>query len=129
VIVLEGDRLDERGMLLDFGDIKRVVSRWVDDTLDHRMLLCRDDPVVPLLRKMGEPMLLLETNPTAENIAKLIFDYAKQQGFPVVEVRLWETPNCSATYCPDGSDVPIIQAESIAADAASVTYPSREEER
>jgi 6-pyruvoyltetrahydropterin/6-carboxytetrahydropterin synthase len=112
VIVLKGDRLDERGMLLDFSDIKRVVSRWIDATLDHRMLLNRDDPVVPVLRELGEPMMLLDTNPTAENIAKLIFDYAAGQGFPVVEVRLWETPHCSATYCPGGQSDPIIQTPS-----------------
>jgi len=115
VIVLEGEQLDERGMLFDFGDIKRVVSHWIDDALDHRMLLNRDDPVVPLLRELGEPMLLLDTNPTAENIAKLIFDHAKEQGFPVVEVRLWETPNCSATYCPGQRDLPIIGTVAVAA--------------
>jgi 6-pyruvoyltetrahydropterin/6-carboxytetrahydropterin synthase len=39
-------------------------------------------------------------NPTAENIAKLIFDYAHAQGFPIIEARLWETPRCYATYRP-----------------------------
>ena len=39
VIVIESDTLDERGMVLDFSDIKRVVSRWIDEHLDHRMLL------------------------------------------------------------------------------------------
>jgi 6-pyruvoyltetrahydropterin/6-carboxytetrahydropterin synthase len=37
-------------------------------------------------------------NPTAENIAKLIFNYARSQGLPVVEVRLWETPTSYASY-------------------------------
>ncbi len=115
IIVLKGDQLDDRGMLLDFGDIKRVVSHWVDETLDHRMLLHRDDPVVPLLREAGEPMVLLDANPTAENIAKLIFDYASGAGFPVVEVRLWETPHCSATYCPSGQSDPIIQTTVVGA--------------
>ena len=41
---------------------------------------------------------LPDVNPTAENIAKLIFDYAASQGFPVVEVQLWETENCFASY-------------------------------
>ena len=40
----------------------------------------------------------MDANPTAENIAKLIFDYAASKGFPVVQVRLWETDNCCATY-------------------------------
>ena len=31
-------------------------------------------------------------------MAKLIFDYAKSQGLPVVEVTMWETPYSYATY-------------------------------
>jgi 6-pyruvoyltetrahydropterin/6-carboxytetrahydropterin synthase len=98
VITLAGDQLDRRGMLVDFSDLKRVVGGWIDTTLDHTMLLHTDDPVLPLLRQNGERVHVLDVNPTAENIAKLIFDYAVSQGFPVVEVRLWETPSCYATY-------------------------------
>jgi 6-pyruvoyltetrahydropterin/6-carboxytetrahydropterin synthase len=98
VIVLEAPQLDTRGMVLDFTDIKRVVSQWIDETLDHRMILCRDDPAVPALQKLGEPLYLIDTNPTAENIAKLIFEFTAQRGFPVVETHLWETPRCYATY-------------------------------
>src|SRR6476620_7653960 len=94
VIVLESPKLDDRGMVLDFTDIKRVVSQWIDETLDHRMILCRDDPAVPALQKLGEPLYLIDTNPTAENIAKLIFEFTAQRGFPVVETHLWETPRC-----------------------------------
>ncbi len=98
VITLEGDRLDAQGMVMDFAQLKRVVGGWIDATLDHTMLLHRDDPVLPLLRERGERVHVLDVNPTAENIAKLIFDYARAQGFPVVEVRLWETESCFATY-------------------------------
>ena len=102
VITLEAPELDERGMVLDFSDIKRVVSGWIDAKLDHQMILHRDDPAVPALKALGEPMFLLDVNPTAENIARLIYDYARGQGFPVTEVRLWETPNCYATF--DGAE-------------------------
>jgi 6-pyruvoyltetrahydropterin/6-carboxytetrahydropterin synthase len=100
VITIEGEKLDSRGMVLDFSDIKKTVSTWIDENLDHRMLLRRDDPVVPVLQEMGEPLYLLDENPTAENIAKLIFDQSKKLKLPVpiVEVRLWETPKCFATY-------------------------------
>jgi len=100
IITIEASQLDARGMVLDFSDIKDVVSRWIDEELDHRMLLRRDDPVVPLLEGLGEPMHLMDVNPTAENIARLIFDYTAARRFPVVEVRLWETPRCYATYAP-----------------------------
>lgn len=100
IITIRAASLDESGMVLDFNEIKQVVSCWIDENLDHRMILKRDDPAVPALEKLGEPMFLIDTNPTAENIAKLIADYAIAKGIPVAEVRLWETPNCFATYCP-----------------------------
>ncbi len=87
-------------MVIDFADIKQGISSWIEDHLDHRMILRRDDPVVPYLERLGEPMYLLDVNPTAENLARLIFDYARSQGYPVDEVQIWETPNCFATYAP-----------------------------
>ena len=98
VIVLEGEQLDERGMLVDFSDIKNSVRTWIDDELDHRMILNENDPAVPFLQEQGEPLFLLPVNPTAESIARLIYDYTKNEGFPVREVALWETPKSYATY-------------------------------
>jgi 6-pyruvoyltetrahydropterin/6-carboxytetrahydropterin synthase len=98
LITIEASELDGRGMVLDFGDIKRVVSTWIDEHLDHQMVLRRDDPAVPMLKQLGEPMFLMDVNPTAENLARAIYDYAASQGFAVVEVRLSETPHCHAVY-------------------------------
>jgi len=98
VIVIESPTLDPRGMVLDFSDIKREISRWIDEHLDHRMILRADDPAVPVLRDLGEPLYVVDVNPTAENIARIIFDMTCEHGFPIVEARLWETPHCYATY-------------------------------
>jgi 6-pyruvoyltetrahydropterin/6-carboxytetrahydropterin synthase len=98
VITLEADRLDALGMVVDFSDIKRVVSTWIDANLDHRMILHKDDPILPIFQQQGEPYFLMDVNPTAENIAKLIFDFVRAQGFPVVEVKLWETDDSFAAY-------------------------------
>ena len=98
VITLAAATLDELGMVMDFSRLKRVVVGWIDEALDHKMLLHRDDPALPFLRQQGEPVFVMDVNPTAENIAKLIFDFAAEQGFPVVEVRLWETDTAYATY-------------------------------
>jgi len=99
VITLETAQVDRLGMVVDFSRIKEVVSAWIDQTLDHKMLLHRDDPVLPFLQRQGEPVYVLDVNPTAENIARLIYDFTAAQGFPVVEVQLWETDHCFATYC------------------------------
>ena len=98
VIVLEAESLDDRGMLVDFSDIKASVRTWIDDELDHRMILNEADPVIDYLKSQGEPLKLIADNPTAENIAKLIFDYVEKGGFPVVEVALYETASALASY-------------------------------
>jgi 6-pyruvoyltetrahydropterin/6-carboxytetrahydropterin synthase len=98
IIALEAAALDDRGMLVDFVEIKRKVQRWIDENLDHNLLLCRDDPILPVLQAHGERVFVMDANPTAENIARLIFDRAVEAGLPVVEVVLWETENCHAAY-------------------------------
>ncbi len=98
LIVLEGAKLDDRGMLVDFAEIKAALRTWIDEELDHRMILCERDPALSLLQELGEPVYTIESNPTAENIARLIYDRARDFKFPVVEVTLWETANSSATY-------------------------------
>src|SRR4029079_1254031 len=67
VIAIESPELDSRGMVLDFSDIKRVVSEWIDQNLDPRMMPFRDAPARGALEKLGEPMYLIDENPTAEN--------------------------------------------------------------
>ncbi|MFO0806188.1 MAG: 6-carboxytetrahydropterin synthase [Gemmataceae bacterium] len=100
VIALEAETLDALGMVTDFTVIKQVLGKWIDDAFDHRMLLHKNDPIIPELRRQGEPFVELDVNPTAENIAKLIFDRAASQGLPVVEVTLWESESSFATYRP-----------------------------
>jgi 6-pyruvoyltetrahydropterin/6-carboxytetrahydropterin synthase len=95
---IQTDKLDARGMVHDFSDIKEAIKNWIDETLDHRMLLHKDDPILPMLKQRGELFFAMDENPTAENIAKLIFHHARTTGLPVVEVRLWETPTSYATY-------------------------------
>lgn len=85
-------------MVADFGDVSRLVKEWIDQELDHKMILSEEDPLAILLRQQGEPVFLLSENPTAENIARLIFTFVKGQGLPVLEVRLWETSSSFATY-------------------------------
>ncbi len=101
VITIESPQLNELGMVIDFGEIKATVSKWIDTNLDHRMLLHKDDPILPYLRQHNEPMFVMDVNPTAENIARTIFEYTVAQGYRVTEVTLWETESSYATYSAD----------------------------
>jgi 6-pyruvoyltetrahydropterin/6-carboxytetrahydropterin synthase len=97
-IEIRTESLDGRNMVCDFSDIKRIVKTWIDREIDHRMVLRRDDPLVAPLEQLGEPIFLVDSNPTVEEIARLIYDYTASQGLPVLEVRVWETPTSFATY-------------------------------
>lgn len=97
-VELQAGKLDKRAMVFDFGDINRVIKAWIDETLDHTMILREDDPVIPFLKEKKERFYVMKDNPTAEAIAKLIYDYALFQKFPVSRVTLWETDSSFATY-------------------------------
>jgi 6-pyruvoyltetrahydropterin/6-carboxytetrahydropterin synthase len=98
VIRLEREDLDQLGMVVDFGDIGDYVKSWLNAEIDHNMLLHADDPVLPLLQQAGERVYVMQQNPTAENIARLIFEYVAQGDYPVVEVAIHETESAVASY-------------------------------
>ena len=100
-IELSTARLDRLGMVRDFTEIKRAIQGWIDDHLDHKLILCKDDPALPALRRLKEPVFVIDVNPTAEHLVRLIYDEVARRRFPVTAVRLWETASSFATYRPD----------------------------
>lgn len=99
-LVLGAATLDRRGFVMDFGDLEEVARRFLDETLDHRLLLRRDDPVIPSLVAAGEVFVALEENPTAEYLARYVFEALTARGVPLRAVRFWETSTSVATYEP-----------------------------
>jgi 6-pyruvoyltetrahydropterin/6-carboxytetrahydropterin synthase len=95
---VDAEALDDMGMVIDFSRINEIVKTWVDENLDHRLLLCSADPAVKVLQDAGELVYVMDENPTAENIAALIWRAAHEAGLPVSEVRVWETSNSRASY-------------------------------
>jgi len=90
-VVIEGERLDETGLLVDFLDVKDAM-RNIIGRLDHVFL----NDVAPFDVK----------NPSAENIAEY-FHSEMTRGLTaapvqvrVREVKVWETDIQSATYRP-----------------------------
>ncbi|SHJ94260.1 6-carboxytetrahydropterin synthase QueD [Desulforamulus aeronauticus] len=86
-----GHDLDQLGMVVDFKDIKRQLSRIIDQ-LDHSFL--NDLP------GFGPEGL----NPTAENLSYYIYQsLAKpvaelRPGIKLKEISVWESPDAYATY-------------------------------
>ncbi len=85
-------------MVVDFGEIKEIVGAWIKDHLDHKMILSKDDPLTPLLKDAGEPIFVLDGNPTAENLALMLYRMARERGLPISKVCLWETEDSFAAY-------------------------------
>lgn len=94
--------LDGLGRVIDFGIIKTRLGGWIDENLDHNMLLHPDDPLVQVGTAMvGRlPWVMENGNPTAENIAALVYIMAVKllPELKVHRVRVYETPNCWADY-------------------------------
>ena len=101
VLHVEAPDLDAQGMVVDFFEVRDRLGRWLDETWDHRMILHENDPALAALQALGEPVVVLDCNPTAENLARLLYDRARAADLPVVAVDFWETPGCCATYRPE----------------------------
>ena len=85
-VTIQGAALDSVGLLVDFGDVKKLI-RGVVARLDHRFINDLDP--------------FTEVNPSAENIAKYFYDQIHGGLDPrvhVAEVKVWETDTTSATY-------------------------------
>ena len=77
-VVVKG-KVKKSGMVIDFADLKAVVSRKVLLKLDHSYL--------------NETI----QQPTAENIAIWIWKQLKKE-IPLSEIKLWETPSSFVSY-------------------------------
>jgi len=97
-IMLAATELDRRGFVADFSDIEKSVQDFLLSQFDHRLVLREDDPVIPFLKQAGEPYVTLPVNPSAENFAKLIYDYLREKRYPVAGIRFWETETAVAAY-------------------------------
>jgi len=117
-IELACETLDRADMGVDFTVVKHQVQAWVDRHIDHQMILRRDDPLVPVLQQMNEPIYVMDRNPTAERLAALIYEVAAELRFPISCVRFWESPTSYATYEPVRD-----LAENGSARAAEATQP------
>lgn len=97
-IEVSSEKLNHMNMVVDFAEIKETIGNWIKNVLDHKMILFKEDPLVPMLEERGETLVVLDENPTAEALARWIFKEARKQRLAVSKVTLWETFDSCAAY-------------------------------
>jgi 6-pyruvoyltetrahydropterin/6-carboxytetrahydropterin synthase len=95
------EELDRLGRIIDFGVIYEILGKWIDENLDHNTILSSEDKKLgeQISAVTGQKIYYLKENPTAENIAKHIFEEVCPKLFSdrkvkCVAIKLYETPNC-----------------------------------
>lgn len=97
-IEVAADKLDKLNMVVDFSEISRGIGKWIDENFDHVLILWEKDPLVSVLQEKKEKILVVSENPTAEFLARRIFDEAHKLKLPISKVTVWETNDSCAAY-------------------------------
>jgi 6-pyruvoyltetrahydropterin/6-carboxytetrahydropterin synthase len=109
-VTLLGDVLNHQGyaddgMVLDFGDIKKLANELIVSKWDHAFLVAKEDEsLVNFLGSIqGHKTVVLDVIPTVENLAQTAFSILEpvfKNNFSgrlnLSRLRLYETPNCWA---------------------------------
>jgi 6-pyruvoyltetrahydropterin/6-carboxytetrahydropterin synthase len=99
----------ESGMLVDFGRVKVVIDAVLPDHLSlnrvgHDGVLGTAACLALTTPDIGSRWYYAMDNPTAERLAKVLYDVLAPQiaelvlGIAVTEVTVWETPDACASY-------------------------------
>ncbi|QSA95642.1 6-carboxytetrahydropterin synthase [Methylococcus sp. EFPC2] len=97
-ITVQAEQLNDQGMVCDFADLATCAHEFIDGQIDHNLLIHENDPLLPALEAARERYMALTEHPTAEYLARLIYEFVKEKGFEVLSVTLWETASACATY-------------------------------
>jgi len=100
-------RPDDRGIIVDFGEVKKAFRSYLDGTFDHRLALDVKDPLLAGMRTESTKaqdfypgLVIVPAMPTVENMSKWIGSWAEQNlpGMEQYEVRLWEASTNAAVW-------------------------------
>ena len=82
-VELSSNKLNSTGFVVDYRELE-AIKKWIDGNMDHKML---------------NSVFLF--NPTAENIAKHLYDTFKDLYPELTAVEVSETPKTNARYEPE----------------------------
>jgi 6-pyruvoyltetrahydropterin/6-carboxytetrahydropterin synthase len=98
--------LDEKGRVIDFSEIKKLVKNWIDEKWDHAFIAYeKDEKIIKNLNSLNldgfaQKIYIMDTNVTAENMALHLLGIFNvlfmDLNVYVSKVELFETPTSSA---------------------------------
>lgn len=108
-------RLDNIGRVIDFSVVKERLCMWVEENWDHKFLAWEQDPLMQDVFSqlgsdregfpsgiLGESIVFVPFNPTAENMAQYLVEIVGPTVLPknivLIKVCIEETSKCSAEY-------------------------------
>ncbi len=91
------------GMVMDFGELKKIVKTEIVDILDHSVILNKQAPYQSFtnVKEMFDRIHLLDYQPTCEN---MVIDFAKiiktklPKGIELYSIKLYETATSYAEW-------------------------------
>lgn len=97
VVTVEGEP-DDRGIVIDFSDLKKAIKQYIVEPYDHRLILNNTDDFNQALSTHldSDWVVWMQNNPTAENMAQHFLQILREQGLPVLAVEVFETDDSSA---------------------------------
>ena len=110
-ITLAGQPLNDEtspknGMVMDFGDLKKLVNEEIISLLDHALVLNAktNTQLVEVLKQNYEKIVVVEFQPTTENLLHFIAEKIKAklpERVILTRVRLRETDTSYAEWCEE----------------------------
>jgi 6-pyruvoyltetrahydropterin/6-carboxytetrahydropterin synthase len=94
----------KNGMVLDFGDLKKIIKDEIVDVFDHATILNKNSPHVQLAKDLeghAHRLVMVPYQPTSEN---MLFDFAERikkqlpQNVSLHSLKLFETANSYAEW-------------------------------
>lgn len=87
----------KNGMVLDFTKFSKL-ENWIDLYLDHALIVAEHDPLISTIKTLALKFTSINGSPTAENIAKLIYNQCTELYSMETYITVWETEKCKASY-------------------------------
>lgn len=92
------EMINDDGMIIDFAKVKNVIGEYID-SWDHMMVINSEDPYKDkMIEILPEAIKVVDYNPTAELMAKDMYETIRDILPQLTKVRLHETVTGYAEY-------------------------------